>query len=209
MERTNAELDPAAHWNGRYAADPSQLSWFQTSPGVSLELIDALGVGPDTAVIDAGGGASSLVDQLIVRGFHDVTVLDVAESALGVARGRVGDAPVEWIVADLLTWVPTRRYGLWHDRAVFHFMADDRSRQRYLHTMQVSLAPDGAVIIGTFAADGPTSCSGLPVVRYSASELGELLSTVGLEVAGSRREVHSTPSGVTQAFTWVMARPST
>jgi SAM-dependent methyltransferase len=198
--------EAAAHWNDRYAADPEQVSWFQTSPATSLELLDLLGVTPDSAVIDAGGGASNLVDRLVARGFRDVTVLDVSEAALAVARARVGDASVEWIAADLLSWTPIRRYDLWHDRAVLHFMTDELSRGRYLDVMRASLADDGAVIIATFADDGPTSCSGLEVVRYSADELTELLATVDLEVVTTRRELHATPFGTTQPFTWVAAR---
>ena len=133
-------------------------------------------------------------------------MLDVSESALAVARRRVGDAAVEWIVADVLSWKPTRRYGVWHDRAVLHFMTDEPSRRLYLETMRASLTVDGAAIIATFAEDGPTSCSGLGVVRYSAPQLTELVATVGLEVVATRRELHATPFGTTQAFTWVAAR---
>ena len=207
MELTNAEgTDAAAHWNGRYEGGPTHVSWFQTSPVVSLELIDFLAVEPDAAVIDAGGGASNLVDHLVARGFRDVTVIDVSDSALAAAQGRVGASSVDWINADVLTWRPSRRYGLWHDRAVLHFMVDDGSRQRYLETMRASLAPHGAVIIGTFAEDGPASCSGLPVARYSVPQLTELLATVDLDVLTSRRELHATPSGTNQAFNWIAAR---
>jgi trans-aconitate methyltransferase len=172
---------------------------------VSLELVDLLGITPEAGVIDVGGGASVLIDALLHRGFADLTVLDISEAALQASRERVGaDAPVEWIAHDLLTWEPTRRYDLWHDRAVFHFLSGEEL-QVYRDLLHRVVAPRGYVVMATFAPDGPEWCSGLPVTRYGADQL---MDTLGgeFEMVGQLREVHMTPSGATQPFTWIAGR---
>jgi trans-aconitate methyltransferase len=182
------------------------VSWYQDVPTVSLELIEALGVGRDAVVIDVGGGGSTLVDHLVERGFADVSVLDVSTAALNESRRRVGDAvPVNWLNEDILVWRPERRFDLWHDRAVFHFLAEPDARDAYLSTLRSAIRADGFVVIATFAPDGPQSCSGLPVTRYSADDLTGLLG-VGFVLVETRREEHVTPVGVMQPFTWVAGR---
>ena len=199
--------DRAGHWDSTYAdRGTTAVSWFQTVPTPSLHMIDVLGIAPTAKVIDVGGGAASLVDQLIARGFTDLTVLDISEVALTAARARVGDhAPVSWVHEDVLTWRPRHQFNLWHDRAVFHFLVDPADQQRYLGTVRAALAPAGAVVIATFAPDGPDQCSGLPVARYSAEDLTALLGDAFTVVATSREE-HTTPTGARQPFTWVAAR---
>jgi len=198
--------DAARHWSDVYASRPADtVSWFQSEPSVSLELLDELGVNPRNSVVDVGGGASVLVDRLVARGFTDVTVLDIAEPALAVARARLGgDAPVTWVAADVRTWVPARRYDLWHDRAVFHFLSGV-DVTTYRDTLERAVAPGGAVVLATFAPDGPAYCSGLPVTRYDDDALATVLGA-GFDVVARRREVHVTPSGVEQPFTWLGAR---
>jgi trans-aconitate methyltransferase len=164
--------------------------------------MDAVGRTPDTSVLDVGGGASTLVDDLLAAGQRDVTVLDVAGPALAIARHRLGDpAEVTWIVADLRTWSPPRRWDLWHDRAVLHFLVDPADREAYFTLLRRALTPGGAFVIGTFAEDGPTHCSGLPVQRCAAPELADLLGDVTL--VEQRRELHHTPGGADQPFTWL------
>ncbi len=196
----------ATHWEAVYEANsPDAVSWYQNEPTVSLELIDALGVRPDTAVIDVGGGTSTLVDRLLTRGFTDVWVLDISEAALRSSRHRVGDdAEVHWIAGDLLAWEPPRRYDLWHDRAVLHFLTGS-DVATYRATVERAVAPGGSVILAAFAPDGPERCSGLPVTRYSTEELAAVLGD-GFEVVEHRREVHRTPGGAEQPFTWIAAR---
>jgi SAM-dependent methyltransferase len=147
-----------------------------------------------------------LVDQLVGRGFSDVSVLDVSAVALDEARARLGaGAKVRWLRQDLMTFNPDRRYDLWHDRAVFHFLTSEPDREVYRAALAAALAPGGHVIIGTFAEDGPEQCSGLPVSRYSSGTLAETLGD-GFVVTASRRESHRTPAGAIQPFTWVAAR---
>jgi len=125
--------DRASHWDQRYGAGPTAVSWYQPNASLSVELMDTVGRTQRTSVLDVGGGASTLVDDLLARGQRDVTVLDVSAVALNAARDRLGDPPtVTWITHDLLTWSPRRRWDLWHDRAVLHFLVDDHDREAYV-----------------------------------------------------------------------------
>lgn len=195
------------HWDTTFEArGTTGVSWYEQVPATSLGLIETLEIPPDAAVIDIGAGASSLVDYLLERGFSDITVLDVSEEALRSVSSRLPpDAPVRWLPADVLTWKPTRAYGLWHDRAMFHFLVADADRERYLETLRASVAPAGAVIIGTFARGGPDRCSGLPVQRYSEEELATALGPT-FQVVQALRSDHQTPNGTVQPFTWIAAR---
>ncbi|MFZ0179346.1 MAG: class I SAM-dependent methyltransferase [Candidatus Dormiibacterota bacterium] len=200
--RTNERPE---RWDRRYAgAGATGVSWYQPESEVSLALIDHLGVPKSAPVIDAGGGASLLVDRLVARDYTDLTVLDVSSTALDIARRRLSHAaPVRWLHEDLMTWQPERVYTLWHDRAVFHFLTNAAERAKYLTTMRQALSDSGALIIATFASDGPERCSGLPVARYDAVDFERLLD--GFTVVESRREEHTTPGGAVQPFTWIAA----
>lgn len=212
MEPIPEEAGPTAgHWENVYRTrDTDGVSWFQAEPTVSLELIEASGVGPDAAIIDVGGGASTLVDHLVTAGYRDVTVLDVSAAALEVAQNRLGTraGDLRWVVADVLRWTPGRRYELWHDRAVFHFLTDERQRHAYREVMRSALVPGAMVVMATFAEDGPEQCSGLPTARYSPEALATAM-TPEFEMVSSRREEHTTPAGVIQPFTWAVFRSAT
>ena len=199
--------DRATQWDTAYTdRGATGVSWFQAVPTPSLRMIDVLGIAPAARVIDVGGGAASLVDHLVALGFTDLTVLDISAVALTAARARVGEqASVSWVHEDVLAWRPQQRFDLWHDRAVFHFLVDPAGQQRYLATLRAALAPAAAVIIATFAPDGPAHCSGLPVARYSAEDLTALLGDA-FTVVETFREEHITPTGALQPFTWIAAR---
>ncbi len=198
-----------AHWDNVYVTnDDSEVSWFQQTPAMSLALIDLAQVGPDAAVIDIGGGASHLVDHLLSRGHRDVTVLDISDAALSLARARLAQPLAEyvsWIVADVREWQPPRQYDLWHDRAAFHFLVEAADRAAYLARMKQAIAVGGRVILGTFAMDGPEICSGLPVRRSDAerlaAELGDQFALIS-----SRREDHATPRQNVQPFQFCLFR---
>jgi SAM-dependent methyltransferase len=184
------------------------VSWYQAVPEVSLELVQAAGGARGRAVLDVGGGMSRLAGALLARGAADVAVLDVSAVALERARARLDDSDarrVRRIHADVLDWTPDRRYDLWHDRAAFHFLVDAGDRGRYGRVLRAALGPGGHAIVGTFAADGPTRCSGRPVARYDPEGLRSAVGD-GLAVVASRRELHSTPGGSRQPFTWVLLR---
>ncbi len=176
------------------------VSWYEPTPRTSLEILAELDVALDAPVIDIGGGASGLADELVALGYTDVTVLDVSEVALGAARERSG-MTVTWLHQDVLTWRPERAYGLWHDRAVLHFFTEEPERRAYRRTLDAAVAPGGYVVLATFAPDGPTRCSGLPVRRYSPADLGAFLGDEYTAVM-ERRHDHVTPRGAVQPFTW-------
>lgn len=194
----------AVHWNEVYASKPaSHLSWFQAAAEPSMRMIRASGAAPDTGIIDIGGGASVLVDELLAADFMDVSVLDIAETALErtITRLGAGAAKVQWIVADILSWTPQRSYALWHDRAVFHFLTEEDDRAAYRAVLRQALKPGGTLIVAAFAADGPERCSGLPVRRWSAETLEAEFGNEFRSTETSRQE-HRTPWGALQPFTW-------
>jgi hypothetical protein len=194
--------DRQEHWNSVYAATPADaLSWFQPQPRISLKLISRTGIGRDAAVVDIGGGASSLAACLLNDGFSDVTVLDVAEPALMQSRRALGEreAEAKWITADVTRWTPNRRYDLWHDRAVLHFLTSEADQDAYAEALYKALAPQGWAIIGGFAPGGPTQCSGLDVVQHDAESLERLLG-IGFKLMETHGEVHITPQGREQRF---------
>lgn len=191
-----------AHWNGIYAAKgEAKVSWFQETPAPSLDLIALIGATRRSAIIDIGGGASRLVDCLVARDYQDLTVLDLSQAALAAAQARLGDkaARVRWIVADVTEWQPSRAYDVWHDRAAFHFLIDPADQAAYVERLRLALRRGGHAIIGTFAADGPEKCSGLPVARHDAGSLRALLGA-DFALVDSRRHEHRTPWGATQRF---------
>ena len=190
------------HWQNVYTSKgENQVSWFQETPALSLELIALAGAVPSSGIIDIGGGASRLVDCLVSQGYEDVTVLDLSPAALASARSRMGDTAerVTWIAADVTTWEPSRSYDVWHDRAAFHFLTLAKDQAAYVARLRRALRPGGHAIIGTFAPDGPERCSGLLVSRYDAASLAATLGS-GFELIDARRHVHVTPWGAAQKF---------
>jgi 2-polyprenyl-3-methyl-5-hydroxy-6-metoxy-1,4-benzoquinol methylase len=202
-------MENKSHWEKVYAAKPAtSVSWYQEHAECSLSLLNNTGISKSAAIIDVGGGASTLVDDLLTEGYSDVTVLDLSAAALSAAKKRLGAlaAKVKWLEADVTEAVlPSHRYDVWHDRAVFHFLTEPKQRQDYVEKVFHSVKPGGHVIVATFAEDGPTQCSGLPVMRYSADELhsqfGEAFTLVK-----HVREAHYTPSGAVQHFVYCYCR---
>ena len=195
-------MDRRQHWNSVYTTKGERdVSWFEPSPEISLQMIDAAGLSPDACVLDVGGGESRLVDALLARGVRCLGVLDISRDALLRAQARLGDraADVAWIQADVTGMWSWKDVDVWHDRAVFHFLTERADRERYKDRLVEHVKPGGAVIIATFALDGPEKCSGLPVTRYSpetlAAELGHAFTLVE-----SRPHTHNTPWGATQRF---------
>ena len=191
------------HWEKVYSGKPSErLGWYKPRLQTSLEWISALGLDRGAPVIDVGGGASTLVDDLLGLGYTSITVLDLAEPALDQIRARLGErgAAVSWLCGDITELeLPRNAFELWHDRAVFHFLTDPEDRERYRENLCRALRPGGHVIIGTFAPEAPPKCSGLPVQRYDVEMLRETLGT-DFELQQHRKELHVTPGGVEQMY---------
>ncbi len=191
-----------SHWQNVYQTKGERdVSWFEETPTISLDLIRATGLGAEASIVDIGGGTSRLVDTLIAEGFRSISVLDVSEKALATSRDRLGPSAthVKWIVADVTTWRPDKSYDLWHDRAAFHFLSDPGDRKAYAECVRNAVRPGGHLIIGTFALDGPERCSGLPVIRHDAASIGEMLGPT-FKLIESRRHDHQTPGGTLQRF---------
>ena len=190
------------HWERVYSnKETTELSWYQPRAEVSLRLIAQTGVQSDDPILDAGGGASTLVDSLQEQGFCDITVLDISATALERAKARMGDSAksVHWVTADVTAFSPTRRYALWHDRAVFHFLVEPHDRERYLDAMLAALQPQGHLVLSTFGPDGPLRCSELEICRYGIEQLQELFDA-HFELQQHELHDHVTPSGASQQF---------
>jgi len=200
-------MEPIKHWDGVYTQKGSEaVSWYRPHLQTSLDLIDSLGLSKDAAIVDIGGGASTLVDDLLERGFSDLTVVDLSEAALDLARERLGERgrPVRWIQGDITTLdLGCDRFDLWHDRAVFHFLTEPAQRDAYIARACCSLRTSGHVVLATFAHDGPDKCSGLPVARYSADELQHAFGAA-YQIVAQTSELHVTPWGSTQSFIYCL-----
>ncbi|MEQ6328243.1 class I SAM-dependent methyltransferase [Pseudomonas sp. B11D7D] len=197
------------HWQQVYTNKAAEsVSWYQPHVSMSLELIRQTGISTAASIIDVGGGASTLVDDLLATGFHELSVLDISDAALAVARQRLGKRAVEvsWLEADITTvQLPEHAYDVWHDRAVFHFLTTEQERRQYLLALRRAVKPGGFVIVGTFAEDGPEHCSGLPVQRYSAESLHAEFGA-SFELLGRAAEDHYTPAGSIQKFLYCYCR---
>ena len=200
------------HWESIYTRKaPEQVSWYRPHLERSLEFIEGAKLAADAAIIDVGGGASTLVDDLLARAYTNVTVLDISASAIDAARARLGEqaSKVRWLVADVTQIdVGAGAYDFWHDRAVFHFLRDQEDRRRYVATVRRAVKPGGHVLVATFGPEGPERCSDLEVVRYDAdklhAEFGNSFSKVG-----SVTEMHRTPRGAEQQFVYCYCRLTT
>ncbi|QBR91273.1 class I SAM-dependent methyltransferase [Nocardioides euryhalodurans] len=194
----------SSHWEGVYAAKGREdVSWYEESPEVSTRLV--LSDGVPGSVVDVGAGASTLPDALLDAGVEHVTLLDLSMSALALTSVRLDERAnrVTTIVADVLTHAFDEQYDVWHDRAVFHFLVEPQQRAAYVGQVSRALAPGGLLVVGTFAADGPESCSGLPVSRYDTDALVAELGP-GFTLVHTERAEHHTPWDSVQPFTWVV-----
>lgn len=202
-------MNGKSHWQTVYRRTaPDQLSWFQPAGMLSLEIIQQTTPELASPIIDVGAGASSLVDSLLNVGYTSITLIDVASAALDLTRTRLGpgETRVNWIEADILsTTLRSDFYLFWHDRAVFHFLMEEPERAAYKLQLRRAVRIGGHVLIATFAEDGPTTCSGLPVERYSADRLETELAP-DFRVISTSRENHLTPSGNVQPFIYCLYR---
>ena len=194
--------DRKSHWEQVYESKkPTDVSWYQPVPEKSLQLIHATGVDSADAILDVGGGASTLVDNLLADGIEDVTVLDISAQALRESRSRLGESAdsVHWIESDVTEFRPERRYDLWHDRAVFHFLIEAVDRKRYIRIAKDALRAAAHLVLATFGPEGPLRCSGLEIRRYGIEQLQDLFGA-DFELRQYETQDHETPSGSVQQF---------
>src|SRR5579863_6110866 len=196
-------MDTQTHWEKIYAQKaPDQVSWYRPHLEASLALIEQAGAGPSASIIDVGAGESTLVDDLLARGYSNLTVLDISRVAIAASRKRLSDAAkrVCWLVADITqAELEPAAYDVWHDRAVFHFLTTVADRRAYVRQVVRSVRRGGHVIISAFGTEGPTRCSGLEVVRYDAESLHAEFGA-NFRLISSSRQLHETPFGTTQQF---------
>ncbi len=197
-----------SHWENIYQTKLlNEVSWFQPKPDTSLNFIHEFNVAKSAKIIDVGGGDSFLVDHLLDLGFEDLTVLDISEAAIERAKERLGSKSdrINWIVSDVLNFVPEEKYDFWHDRAAFHFLTDEQDVLHYLQTAHQSIHSSGVLVIGTFSEQGPIKCSGIPIKQYSEETLTALFETY-FDKVGCLIVDHKTPFDTVQNFVFCSFR---
>ena len=190
------------HWENIYAnKQMNEVSWFQKEPTISLALIQKNMQSKDDAIIDIGGGDGFLVDNLLELGYTNVTVLDISANAINKAKERLGinADKVKWIISDITEFIPTEQYKVWHDRAVFHFLTQEKEIEYYKILLDENISDNGHFILATFADDGPEKCSGLEVCKYSEKDMENSFSTI-FKVKQSFKDQHVTPFRTIQNF---------
>jgi 2-polyprenyl-3-methyl-5-hydroxy-6-metoxy-1,4-benzoquinol methylase len=202
-------MNVRTYWEKIYSEkSPDTVSWYRPHLETSLEFIERAAPARSASIIDIGGGESTLVDDLLARGYQNVTVLDVSQTAIDVTKRRLGAASerVKWLVADIGKGeLAPRAYDVWHDRAVFHFLTAIDERTAYVRQVAHAVKPGGQVIVATFGPEGPTKCSGLGVVRYDAESLHKEFG-VRFRLLESAEELHRTPFGTVQQFLYCLCR---
>ncbi|RKE25222.1 methyltransferase family protein [Paraburkholderia sp. BL23I1N1] len=202
-------MDSKEHWEELYRSKaPDAVSWYRPHLDTSLRLIGEVASDRNATIIDVGGGESTLVDDLVERGYRNLTVLDTSAVALNTTKRRLGTSAshIVWVESDITTaQLPQDRYDVWHDRAVFHFLTEPSQRDAYVQLLSAALRPGGHVVMGTFGPAGPTSCSGLHVMRYDANSLFAEMGP-GFELSAAILEDHHTPAGATQQFLYCCFR---
>jgi SAM-dependent methyltransferase len=202
-------MDAQTHWEKIYGSKaPDAVSWYRPHLETSLELIERAACGRSASIIDVGGGEATLVDDLVARGYQNITVLDISQTAIDVTRKRLasGSENIHWLVGDITSAkLEPSSYDVWHDRAVFHFLTAIDARMAYVRQVARAVKPGGHVIVSTFGPEGPTKCSGLDVVRYDADSLHQEFG-VRFHLLGSSTEVHHTPFGTVQQFLYCLCR---
>lgn len=196
------------YWDEVYQTKKeNEVSWFQEIPKTSLELVGELGLHSTDKIIDIGGGDSRLVDSLLDLDFKNITVLDISEVALERCKARLGEKnkSVKFVTSNVVKFIPTEKYKLWHDRAAFHFLTDLGDVQAYLDIATQAIDDNGFLILSTFSKAGPEKCSGLPVSQYSDEDLKTLFNKYFFNIR-CFEDAHHTPKGVTQSFVYCAFR---
>src|SRR5262245_50155592 len=204
-------VEPKDYWEKIYRTkQPTEVSWYRPHLEISLQLIEEAVRNRDAHIIDVGAGESTLIDDLLAVGYRNLYAMDLSATALDVAKARLGlDASkVTWLCGDALAFgFSLHQFDVWHDRAVFHFLTNAGDRAAYVRQVAHSVKPGGYVIVAAFGPQGPTQCSGLDVVRYDPEALHDEFGT-GFRLVKHRTELHQTPKGSTQQFTYCFCKVS-
>ena len=198
-------MDYVKHWNNLYSSKKlEEVSWYQKKPKISLDFICDANLNKDDAIIDVGGGDSFLIDYLIKDGYTNITVLDISKIAIDRAKSRLGDnaQKVDWIVCDIKDFNPPKKYVLWHDRAVFHFMNNSYDIKKYYNSLLRGVIRSSTLIVGAFSEYGPNRCCDLDVCRYSIQEMSSIFSK-DFNLISAKNILHKTPFGSSQDFNFL------
>jgi len=202
-------MNVESHWETVFTSkSPDAMSWYRPHLDISLDLIERRAPKRSASIIDVGAGESTLVDDLLVRGYQEITVLDVSKTAIETTKRRLGASAekVRWIVGDVIqVSLPFQTFDIWHDRAVFHFLVEQSQRERYVQSVLNAVKPGGHVIVSTFGPEGPAKCSGLDVMRYDAEALHREFGK-RFQIEDSSKELHRTPWGTDQQFVYCCSR---
>ena len=209
VKGSKLKLKAKEHWENVYKTkSPKEVSWFQESPEVSMNLINRFAQSKESALIDVGGGASRLIDQLLLEGFNNTTVLDISEFALNHSKERLGEnkSQVNWITQDIKEFTTQKKFDIWHDRALFHFFNSQEEKKSYLKNLDLSLKKGGFAILFAFSEEGPLKCSGLEITRYDESAMVSLFEP-NFKCIHFQKETHLTPANKKQHFNiWVFQK---
>ena len=208
QEKDTENFDRQAHWEQVYSEKtPTEVSWFQSHPQQSLELVNTAAIDKTARIIDVGGGASTLVDFLLDAGYQNIAVLDIAQAAIEQAKRRLGEraSKVVWIKEDVTAFSADEAFDIWHDRAVLHFLTGRDEQKKYVAVLRRTLKPGGQAVIAAFNLEGPDKCSGLGIVRYSAETMSALLGCA-FQLIETLTEEHATPRGSSQSFVYCRFR---
>ena len=191
-----------SHWENVFATkQPNDVSWTQEYPKTAMDYLENLNLSKTANIIDIGGGDSNLVDALLDKGYKNIWVLDISEFALERAKKRLGDKAhlVHWIVSDITEFKPEVKFDFWHDRAVFHFLTEEESINKYVAIISNSINQNGNFLLGTFSENGPLKCSGLEIKQYSENAMKHTFNE-SFQAMKCFTENHTTPFDTTQNF---------
>lgn len=196
------------HWDTIYQTKAEdEVSWYQDYPSASIKLVDSLNIPLDGPVIDIGGGDSRFAEALLEKGYTNIYVLDISESAIQRAKQRLGDkaSRIHWIVSDVTEFNPSVKFDCWHDRAAFHFLTSEDKIEKYVTLVNKAVMPEGCLIMGTFSENGPLKCSGLEIRQYSKATLTKRFSE-SFQPVDCFYEDHTTPFHTVQNFVFCSFR---
>ena len=202
-------MEKKKHWENIYQTkNIDGVSWYQETPYESIELIKKFSTTDSDMIIDIGCGKSFLADNLLKLNYKNITLVDISLNALKEVKERLNNKSLNFIETDVLNLKLERTFDIWHDRAVFHFITNKKSVEKYISLCNEYIGEGGKLIIGTFAEDGPLKCSGLEIKRYSVENLKELFKE-NFEFIEGFKKFHSTPFYTQQSFTFCVFRKIT
>ncbi|OGS74601.1 MAG: hypothetical protein A3F91_01305 [Flavobacteria bacterium RIFCSPLOWO2_12_FULL_35_11] len=209
-ECENTTYDFEKHWNAAYQKSPiTNLGWYEENPTPSVELIEACNLSKDALIFNAGAGATTLISELLKKGYVNMMLNDIATAALAELESHLPpykNAHIQFVVDDLTNpseLLKLKNVDLWHDRAVLHFFTEEKQQKAYFDLLKAALKPKGFVILAEFNLEGAKKCSGLDVFNYNEEMLQERLGS-DFELLKSFNYTYIQPSGNTKEYVYTL-----